>query len=662
MRADGSVTPFGGISVDTTGTPNLLHDSARSLALNTGGTGGWELEGDGTIDAFGGAPAIASNVSWPFDIARSLTVLRNGRGGYVLDGYGGIHPFGGAPPLTGEPYTDGKDLARSLLITLSASGVPDGGWVMWVDGSVHAFGAASAIASPLAGTNWRALNETPDGSLYAVSSYGVVTSVSGLATTPNWSGYSDDGAAGDIWDVVLASDSGSTGAQPSSGAALAAQTASSTVLGGVELGAGGTLRTFGGNTTLLTGAPTLPGNAQSLVLDSGNKGGWILDGNGNVWAFGAAPFVTSPVHWNYSIARGLDVLAGGAGGYILDGYGGIHPFGDAPPVPSGAPYWLGHDIARGLDIVLNSSGTPVGGIVLDAWGGLHHFGNAPPVTGGLTYWPGRNIYLQLHDDNGAIYAVATGGLVFSLSGSALAPQWSGYRDWGGSRTERDVALVGSGSGGAQPASLAAQQLYQDTAWTWSIPAPLVAQGYPLDCEAAALQVALNAVHIYVTQYWVLDHIPQQPRGAVVVDGAIRRWGDPYDAFVGNVFGWETSDTGYGVYAPPIAVVAKEAGAHATVLMGASPGEVYSAVGQGDPVVIWTSDTWTPVRMRTWTAWDGRGVPYALTEHAITVVAVNGFAKTVTAVNVADGEPVTFSWTQFQRMWSSFGDMGVVVSS
>lgn len=87
---------------------------------------------------------------------------------------------------------------------------------------------------------------------------------------------------------------------------------------------------------------------------------------------------------------------------------------------TGAPYWRGWDIARG--VALRHTGT--GGYVLDAWGGLHPFGGAPPVTPG-TYTPGNRfavgVALQGNDTGG--FVVDANGVVssFGTVGGSVRP-------------------------------------------------------------------------------------------------------------------------------------------------------------------------------------------------------------------------------------------------
>jgi hypothetical protein len=96
-----------------------------------------------------------------------------------------------------------------------------------------------------------------------------------------------------------------------------------------------------------------------------------------------------------------------------------------------------------------------------------------------------------------------------------------------------------------------------------LPMPVIQQALPLDCEVAALQVALASKGIRVTQQQLFAELPRDARPPVVgSDGLPAQWGDPYQAFVGDVYGEEGNFTGYGVYYPPIAAAATQFGVRA----------------------------------------------------------------------------------------------------
>jgi uncharacterized protein YvpB len=191
-------------------------------------------------------------------------------------------------------------------------------------------------------------------------------------------------------------------------------------------------------------------------------------------------------------------------------------------------------------------------------------------------------------------------------------------------------------------------------------APTIRQNMPLDCESAALAVALQTKGLAVTQAWVFAELPKQPQPAVVSGGRPVSWGDPYAAFVGNVDGSESSYTGYGVYYPPIVAVAELAGIAATGRSGWTTSQIELQIQLGRPVIVWINYNFGYSRTSTWNAWDGRVVPYTTQEHTVTVVGFNSVAGTVTVIDVGVGLRRTLSTAQFTAAIATFGGMGVAV--
>jgi len=191
-------------------------------------------------------------------------------------------------------------------------------------------------------------------------------------------------------------------------------------------------------------------------------------------------------------------------------------------------------------------------------------------------------------------------------------------------------------------------------------APAIHQNMPLDCESAALAVALEAKGMALTQAWVFAELPKQPQRAVVSGQRPVDWGDPYAAFVGNVDGSETNYTGYGVYYPPIAAVAKRAGATVLARTGWTTSQIEYQIQLGHPVVVWTNFNFASSRTSTWHAWDGRVVPYTTEEHTVTVVGFNSVVGTVTVIDVGVGLRRTISTAEFTSAIATFGGMGVAV--
>jgi hypothetical protein len=174
--------------------------------------------------------------------------------------------------------------------------------------------------------------------------------------------------------------------------------------------------------------------------------GITLDAYGGVYHFGsvATPTSGAPFWPGFAITRGIAVSSDLTGGYVLDGYGGLHPFGSAPYEQVSA-YWPGWDIARGL--ALRPDGQS--GYILDGYGGIHPFGGAPPVQVSA-YWPGwdiaRAIVLRPDGQSGYVLDAYGGVHPFGVAGD-MAPYLpvSGY--WPGWEIAVSFTLDADGEGG-----------------------------------------------------------------------------------------------------------------------------------------------------------------------------------------------------------------------
>jgi uncharacterized protein YvpB len=196
----------------------------------------------------------------------------------------------------------------------------------------------------------------------------------------------------------------------------------------------------------------------------------------------------------------------------------------------------------------------------------------------------------------------------------------------------------------------------------SLNAPIIKQDLALDCESAALEVALAVKNIDVPQDRIFYSLPQQPQPVQLgADGYPERWGDPYVAFVGDVNGYEPSFTGYGVYYPPIVAAAERFGATASGRTGWTVPEIVAQLQAGNSVVVWLTSDFKAHVPRYWTAWDGRRIPWAIGEHAVPVIGFNPVENTITFVDVLYGVERTMSTQAFAAALTTFGGMGVVVS-
>ncbi len=143
LFGDGSLKAFGGAPA-ATGTPSWpTFDIARGAVLLPDGVSGYILDGYGPLHPFSGAAAAPSGgPSWPgVDIGRDVSAALDGGALYVLDGFGGVHTLGSAPKLTAASYFGGNDVARKLAIRADATG----GYYLTATGSLVAIGAAPAV-------------------------------------------------------------------------------------------------------------------------------------------------------------------------------------------------------------------------------------------------------------------------------------------------------------------------------------------------------------------------------------------------------------------------------------------------------------------------------------------------------------------------------------
>jgi uncharacterized protein YvpB len=194
---------------------------------------------------------------------------------------------------------------------------------------------------------------------------------------------------------------------------------------------------------------------------------------------------------------------------------------------------------------------------------------------------------------------------------------------------------------------------------YTAPVPVYAQLMNLDCETAALQMALGAFGRHYTQAALFALENPDTRPAVVgSDGMVLQWGDPYTNFVGLVDGLESNLTGYGVYYPVILAIARSHGVPGAIGGGAlSARTVYQALEAGYPVQVWVETNWVRPRTGTWTAWDGRMIPYSLHEHSVTLSG-----ETADSVRVNDPLHGTQYWISkgsFETSWRDFGNQAII---
>jgi len=209
-----------------------------------------------------------------------------------------------------------------------------------------------------------------------------------------------------------------------------------------------------------------------------------------------------------------------------------------------------------------------------------------------------------------------------------------------------------------PASAAMTLTAQATNWRY-LNVPYYHQTHGLSCEAAALQMALAAININVSQDTILNESPIDPRAPYWDASGAFHWGDPYASFVGNPDGSERGLTGYGEYYPPIVRVAQAHGASVQQAgEGIAPATLYQAVLSGHPVIAWTSFDWLYHRVSHYVAFDGRtvqfGSPY---EHAVTIAGVTG---SYLLINNPWYGVQWISKSTFESSYATFNNMAVIL--
>ncbi|HEX9095974.1 MAG TPA: C39 family peptidase [Candidatus Dormibacteraeota bacterium] len=189
--------------------------------------------------------------------------------------------------------------------------------------------------------------------------------------------------------------------------------------------------------------------------------------------------------------------------------------------------------------------------------------------------------------------------------------------------------------------------------------PVLAQLMNLDCETAALQMALSAAGHEYTQaaLFALENPDTRP-AVLAADGSILQWGDPYTNFVGLVDGLESNATGYGVYYPVILAIARSHGVPGAIGGdGLSARAIYAALQAGYPVQVWVETNWVRPRVGTWTAWDGRSIPYSLHEHSVTLSGES--ADSVRVNDPLHGTQYWISKATFEVSWRDFGNQAII---
>ncbi len=198
-----------------------------------------------------------------------------------------------------------------------------------------------------------------------------------------------------------------------------------------------------------------------------------------------------------------------------------------------------------------------------------------------------------------------------------------------------------------------QSTFTTQSATTKLAVPAYLQKYTLSCEIASLRMALNFRGANVSEDDIIPKVGQDPtahRGQI--------WGNPNQAFVGNIKGTQMKD-GYGVHWAPIAKAAKN-WRNAQDFEGWTIEQLTAEILKGNPVIIWIySHYGTPT---SWTTPDGISIYAVRDEHAVVVVGFVGPANNPTQLIINDplvGQ-VYWSRSSFDKKWDIFKRSGVVI--
>jgi uncharacterized protein YvpB len=196
--------------------------------------------------------------------------------------------------------------------------------------------------------------------------------------------------------------------------------------------------------------------------------------------------------------------------------------------------------------------------------------------------------------------------------------------------------------------------------------PFFAQVYSLSCEEASLEMALGYEGINASQDTILSTIGVDQRAPQVDgNGNVVHWGDPYTNFVGDPNGYREgaqygSRSGYGTYDTAIARAATALGGH--VLRSDEhipPADLYAAINQHHPSVVWVAWEYSPHATTTYQAWDGRivmhGAPW---EHAVALI---GTSPGSVLINNPHGGQQWITKGTFEAAYAMFDDMAVILN-
>lgn len=246
---------------------------------------------------------------------------------------------------------------------------------------------------------------------------------------------------------------------------------------------------------------------------------------------------------------------------------------------------------------------------------------------------------------------ATGSPLFAVPGGTMVADVA--VSCGVNQSFQVVASNGSGSGAATGSPGVTVPCFRRMGIPWR------AMTHPLSCESASLQMMLAYYGNGSTQDDVMAFIGQDLRRPYW-DARGLRWGDPYQTFVGSVDGSESNYTGYGMKFPPL----QNAAVHFGLPLirageGVSPSDLYDALWQGHPAIVWGSYDYVPHPAVSYTAFDERQVLWGRFFEHVYVVAYVDEGSVGILDPLRSGSMIYLPKSQFESQWGEFYNAGMI---
>jgi uncharacterized protein YvpB len=183
--------------------------------------------------------------------------------------------------------------------------------------------------------------------------------------------------------------------------------------------------------------------------------------------------------------------------------------------------------------------------------------------------------------------------------------------------------------------------------------PFHRQEHALSCEVASLKMALAGVGLEVSEAELIASLPVDRTPKIN-----NTWGDPYNAFMGNIDGRMMS-TGYGVYWDPIAKVGLRHRRTESIQNGSLQQLIYH-LNQNRPVIVW--GYYGSGNREQWVTPSGRTINGINGEHARVLVGYTGNMLNPETVLLMDPIYGHLEWkvTDFLNNWAALENGAVVV--